>query len=150
MLRHVGDLGNIVTSSSSVTSISKLDFHASLYPGPADVRDRAFVIHAGRDDFGANGDESGLKTGNAGSSVTCGIITEHVKDLEAEVEIMGVDNNPMGTVKLSQASPQSPVEFTGALEGVSEGLHGFHIHQIGRTGNGCKDAGGHYNPLGVS
>ena len=59
-VRHVGDIGNLVTaSSSSPTPVDKFDFRASLYPGVNSVVNRAFVLHAGRDDFGANGDPSG-------------------------------------------------------------------------------------------
>ena len=29
-------------------------------------------------------------------------------------------------------------------------IHGFHVHASGKLGNKCKDAGGHYNPEGVT
>ena len=40
-------------------------------------------------------------------------------------------------------------EVRGLVDGagqLSSGRHGFHIHQEGALGNGCKDAGGHFNP----
>jgi Cu-Zn family superoxide dismutase len=37
------------------------------------------------------------------------------------------------------------VEISGNLTGV-EGRHGFHIHTLGNTANGCKSASGHFNP----
>merc|ERR1712066_1227550 len=32
------------------------------------------------------------------------------------------------------------------MNGTTDGLHGFHVHEFGGLGNGCKDAGGHYDP----
>ena len=34
----------------------------------------------------------------------------------------------------------------GVMNGLTDGLHGFHVHEFGGLGNGCKDAGGHYDP----
>ncbi|VDK56643.1 unnamed protein product [Anisakis simplex] len=38
------------------------------------------------------------------------------------------------------------VEIKGTLQGLSPGLHGFHVHEKGDIGNGCVAAGGHFNP----
>ena len=38
----------------------------------------------------------------------------------------------------------------GVMNGLTDGLHGFHVHEFGGLGNGCKDAGGHYDPNMVS
>ena len=38
----------------------------------------------------------------------------------------------------------------GEMNGLTDGLHGFHVHEFGGLGNGCKDAGGHYDPNQVS
>ena len=37
-------------------------------------------------------------------------------------------------------------EIYGEMYGLTDGLHGFHVHEFGGLGNGCKDAGGHYDP----
>ena len=37
----------------------------------------------------------------------------------------------------------------GSITGLSQGLHGFHVHEFGDLSNGCESAGGHYNPDGV-
>jgi len=42
--------------------------------------------------------------------------------------------------------PTSQVRIIGNLTGLSPGPHGFHIHQLGDTTNGCKSMAGHFNP----
>ena len=37
---------------------------------------------------------------------------------------------------------------TGEVTGLTEGKHGFHIHQFGDYSNGCVSAGSHFNPSG--
>ena len=67
--RHVGDLGNIAsTTATGVTTISLTDSVISLQTGNvANILGRAIVIHELPDDFmGASG--------NAGSRISCGII----------------------------------------------------------------------------
>ena len=41
---------------------------------------------------------------------------------------------------------QGTTEIYGEMNGLTDGLHGFHVHEFGGLGNGCKDAGGHYDP----
>ncbi|CAB0000754.1 unnamed protein product [Nesidiocoris tenuis] len=53
-----------------------------------------------------------------------------------------------GTIHLEQADPSSEVVVTGEIQGLSKGLHGFHIHELGDTTNGCISAGPHFNPHG--
>ena len=33
--------------------------------------------------------------------------------------------------------PSGPVKVTGELTGLTDGLHGFHVHQFGDNTNGC-------------
>ncbi|KAL0961547.1 hypothetical protein HGRIS_006486 [Hohenbuehelia grisea] len=61
------------------------------------------------------------------------------------------DGNPkseaIGTVTFSQAGPNSTVQITGTLKGLSPNAkRGFHIHQYADFSKGCLSAGGHFNP----
>ena len=76
--RHVGDLGNIYTSSSyNPTSVWIWDKLITLEEGHDNsILGRSIVVHAGEDDLGQGGNEESLKTGNAGARVACGTIRD--------------------------------------------------------------------------
>jgi Cu-Zn family superoxide dismutase len=75
--------------------------------------------------------------------------------------ISGLAFSETGAAILKGTEPGSPVSGIVTFEDTPEGLriiaavsnvppgkHGFHIHEFGRTTNGGKDAGGHFNPEG--
>ncbi|EOY10584.1 Copper/zinc superoxide dismutase 3 isoform 4 [Theobroma cacao] len=65
--------------------------------------------------------------------------------LKAVALIVG-DNNVRGSLHFSQF-PNGITHVKGKITGLSPGLHGFHIHALGDTTNGCNSTGPHFNPF---
>ncbi|XP_025206353.1 superoxide dismutase [Cu-Zn]-like [Melanaphis sacchari] len=53
-----------------------------------------------------------------------------------------------GNVTFIQANRGGPVMVSGVVSGLTEGPHGFHIHEKGDVTNGCISTGSHFNPQG--
>ena len=51
-----------------------------------------------------------------------------------------------GEVFFSQPKEGGPTTVEYNISGLSPGLHGFHIHEKADFSQGCKSAGGHWNP----
>ncbi|GAU99964.1 SOD_CuZN13 [Ramazzottius varieornatus] len=66
----------------------------------------------------------------------------------ATVHLEPNDNFVTGTITLRQQNMAQGITFTGSIEGLKPGKHGFHFHEKGDTGNNCMNAGEHYNPSG--
>ncbi|KAG8478882.1 hypothetical protein CXB51_028728 [Gossypium anomalum] len=65
--------------------------------------------------------------------------------LKAVALITG-DTNVGGFIHFTQI-PNGITHVQGKITGLSPGLHGFHIHALGDTTNGCNSTGPHFNPL---
>jgi Cu-Zn family superoxide dismutase len=75
-IRHVGDLGNLVTDSNGTAKYSIVDDVIKLR-GIANIIGRGLIIHADSDDCGralGNKRAESLKTGNAGKRIACAVI----------------------------------------------------------------------------
>lgn len=70
--RHVGDLGNVVSSNSAAT-VNITDAQVSL-TGECSIIGRTVVVHADEDDLGKGGHNDSLTTGHAGARLACGVI----------------------------------------------------------------------------
>ncbi|GAV78959.1 Sod_Cu domain-containing protein [Cephalotus follicularis] len=57
------------------------------------------------------------------------------------------DNNIRGFIQFVQQPPNGCTHVKGRITGLTPGLHGFHIHALGDTTNGCISTGPHFNPL---
>jgi len=55
-----------------------------------------------------------------------------------------------GHVSFTQTQPGGAVTIAAHIEGAVEGLHGFHVHEIGNcSAEDFTSAGGHFNPAEV-
>uniref|UniRef100_G9M4K5 Superoxide dismutase [Cu-Zn] n=1 Tax=Pogonatum inflexum TaxID=185755 RepID=G9M4K5_9BRYO len=50
-----------------------------------------------------------------------------------------------GVISFCQDS-DGPTTVEGEIKGLNPGKHGFHIHALGDTTNGCMSTGPHFNP----
>jgi Cu-Zn family superoxide dismutase len=55
-----------------------------------------------------------------------------------------------GSLNIYEYDENYPILISGTVFGLEPGAHGFHIHEVGATGDECKAAGPHYNPLMVT
>ncbi|KAM6567650.1 hypothetical protein CsatA_026778 [Cannabis sativa] len=69
--------------------------------------------------------------------------------LKAVALINGGDNTTTirGSLQFIQDSTNGLTHVKGRITGLNPGLHGFHIHSLGDTTNGCNSTGPHFNPL---
>uniref|UniRef100_A0A131Z1G0 superoxide dismutase n=1 Tax=Rhipicephalus appendiculatus TaxID=34631 RepID=A0A131Z1G0_RHIAP len=72
-VRHVGDLGNIEADDNG-SAVFNMSDHLLTLNGNNSILGRAVVVHEHRDDLGCGGNNESLKTGNAGSRLTCCVI----------------------------------------------------------------------------
>jgi Cu-Zn family superoxide dismutase len=73
-VRHVGDLGNLITDSKGTAKYSFIDDQIKLRGTKANIIGRGLIIHEDEDDCGLGGDAESLKTGNAGKRIACAVI----------------------------------------------------------------------------
>ncbi|KAL6548450.1 hypothetical protein OROGR_008871 [Orobanche gracilis] len=63
------------------------------------------------------------------------------------VVVLNSSEGVSGTINFTQEG-DGPTTVTGKLSGLKPGLHGFHVHALGDTTNGCMSTGPHFNPVG--
>ena len=74
-------------------------------------------------------------------------LTEAEDSVIAQCDLLHSDT-VNGTILLMQ-KPGTATLIKGRITGLTEGKHGFHIHEFGDMSKGCESMGGHYNPDGV-
>ena len=76
-------------------------------------------------------------------------LTESQETVKALCEFEHTTGEVKGLIYLKQEAGK-PTVIHGNITGLTEGEHGFHIHEFGDLSKGCESAGGHYNPDNVS
>ncbi|KAG9143024.1 hypothetical protein Leryth_006279 [Lithospermum erythrorhizon] len=68
------------------------------------------------------------------------------KTMGKGVAVLNSSEGVKGTITFTQEGDATTV--TGNISGLKPGHHGFHVHALGDTTNGCMSTGPHYNPAG--
>jgi len=58
-----------------------------------------------------------------------------------------LEGSVKGTITFVQEG-DGATKVTGTVTGLTQGNHGFHVHQFGDYSSGCGSTGGHFNPAG--
>lgn len=171
---HLGDLPALFADQAGEATQDELAPNLSI----GDFLNRALVVHEGGDNYSDEPDPMG----GGGDRVACGVIEEAAADpaaddprtdrqspvekagepsLTLEMKKVSLSTEGETTGRLSISQRASGVVITPALEGLTPGLHGLHIHdgegcQSGQTEGGsatagasaepAKEAGDHWDP----
>lgn len=73
-IRHVGDLGNLITDNNGTCNMKFYDSMIKLSGETQNIIGRSVVIHEKDDDLGLGKNNESLKTGNSGSRIACSVI----------------------------------------------------------------------------
>ncbi|CAA0839918.1 Superoxide dismutase [Striga hermonthica] len=64
------------------------------------------------------------------------------------VAVLHSSEGVAGTITFTQEA-NGKTNVTAKISGLKPGLHGFHVHALGDTTNGCLSTGPHFNPANV-
>ncbi|CAG7867377.1 unnamed protein product, partial [Brassica rapa] len=69
------------------------------------------------------------------------------KTMAKGVAVLNSSEGVKGTIFFTQEG-DGATTVTGTVSGLKPGPHGFHVHALGDTTNGCMSTGPHFNPDG--
>lgn len=89
----------------------------------------------------------GLNQLHAANHTTNQSISQSTNQSKAAICILNPDggSSVRGVVRFKQSGNQ-PVHIHAEITGLSDGKHGFHVHEFGNLTQGCVTAGPHFNP----
>lgn len=73
--------------------------------------------------------------------------TRKSKELKAVCVLNKNKNNITGIIKFKQKNKRSKVKITYNIKGLTDGFHGFHVHESGDLTDKCNSCCSHFNPL---
>ena len=134
-----------ILEADKIESVRTLDINVELELADATLYGYDTIL--GDSVFLANSQED---VRSASTFVGCGTVElGSIWPLEAIAVVRGPDN-VKGKIRFVQEASNLPVTIIGTITGLPAGEHGFHVHEIASTDDGCKAAGGHFNPHGHS
>jgi len=80
-------------------------------------------------------------------ALLAGCSSAHAVGEKARVDMRTRDGRDLGRIKLHETT--SGVLLRIKLKGLTAGVHGFHIHEVGKCEGDFESAGGILNPLGA-
>lgn len=92
----------------------------------------------------------------AAAGLYCVALAAGATELQAKMNVLSEAGIGVAAGTVTITETQYGLVFTPALTGITPGLHGFHVHEVGNCNAGQKDgkavaglaAGGHYDPAG--
>ena len=78
--------------------------------------------------------------------MSCNKTRKHKRKFKGICVLHENNNNVYGTIKFSQSKKSKRVKVTYHITGLSDGLHGFHVHEYGDLTDGCGSSCAHFNP----
>ena len=78
--------------------------------------------------------------------MSCNKTRKHNKKYKAICVLHENNNKVSGTIKFSQSKRSKRVKVSYHINGLSDGLHGFHVHEYGDLTDGCSSSCSHFNP----
>ncbi|KAL0794724.1 hypothetical protein Bca101_066101 [Brassica carinata] len=73
--------------------------------------------------------------------------SQSIRKMGKGVAVLNSSEGVKGTIFFTQEG-EGKTTVTGTVSGLKPGLHGFHVHALGDTTNGCMSTGPHFNPDG--